>query len=128
MAAENDPLLFPTWVQVVVTAVIAIVSAMVATATTALLVAVGITRKFSEMELAFIKGMAELKIHVDTSDSKRFHDLVNLVNIENGKLELENVELKRRVGACEQDIAVLRDFKDRIERRNENDRNATRNS
>lgn len=135
----NDPLLIPTWLQVAVTAVVAIVTGVIGAASTALLVAVGITKKFAAMERAFSTNIHELektfgdnihelRRHIDSSDSKRFHDVMNIIHSEVQKSENADGVLSSRIGACEQEIAVMKDFKERRERQDEHDRNITRNS
>lgn len=101
---------------VLTTVVIAAVSGILGAASTAVLIAIGITRKFAELQLLLIKEIASLRQHVDDSDSKRFHTMVNIVQGEIGKSEASDEELARRIGACEQEIAVLRNFMDRQER------------
>lgn len=100
---------------ILTTVVIAVVSGAAGAASAAVLIAMGITRKFAELHLLIIKEIASLRRHVDESDSKRFHNMVNIVQAEIGKSEATDEELGRRIGACEQDIAILKDFKARME-------------
>lgn len=116
MPEPHDPLLLPTWIQIAVTGVVAIVTGIIGAASTALLVALGITRKFAEMDRMFTREMHGLRTHVDMSDSKRFHDMVGIVQGEVSKSELAEEDLSRRIGACEQEIHTLKDFKERLER------------
>lgn len=112
----GDPLLLPTWLQVVVAGVVALVTGVVGAATTAILIALGINKKFSDLEKTFILAMNDLRLHVDQSDSQRFHNVMNIVQAEVGKGDVKDAELSDRIGACEQELAVMRDFKKRIER------------
>ena len=112
----GDPLLLPTWLQVVVTGGIAVVSGMVGAASTAILVALGINKKFSDLNLSLVTGLNDLRQHVDRSDSQRAHTMTDAMATEFLKSDGKMAELSRRIGACEQDIAILRDFKERTER------------
>ncbi len=117
MVDQSDPLLLPTWLQVVLAAVVAVVTAAVGALTTGILIATGITKKFSETEKSMVQHINDLRLHVDASDSKRFHDLIGIIQQESLKTEGAAMELGRRIGATEQDLAVMRDFKARVERR-----------
>lgn len=112
MAQPGD---WPSWLQVVLAATVALVTGVVGAASSAILIALGINRKFSELEKSFIVAINGLRQHVDTSDSQRFHNVVTIVQAEIGKSELIDQELGKRIGACEQDLAILRDFKGRYE-------------
>lgn len=112
MATENDPLLLPTWLQFGIAAVVAVITGVVSTAATALLIALGITKRFGELE----KTILTLEKTLLAADSTRFHDLIGVVQGEVVKSEQADDELGRRLGATEQEIAVLKEFKGDVKR------------
>lgn len=93
----------------------ALVASIFGAASTSVLIALGITRRFADMEKTFLIAMNDLRLHVDKSDSQRFHNVMNIVQAEIAKSDVADKELSRRVGACEQDLAVYKEFKDRVE-------------
>lgn len=106
----------PNWLEIAITVGLSVTSGVVGAASSAVLIAVGITRKFAELDKSFVLAINGLRQHVDHSDSQRFHNVMNIVQSEMGKSESADDELSRRIGACEQEIHTLKDFKDRLER------------
>lgn len=116
MTQGTDPGPIVPWVEIIITAVGAGVSGFFVAIVMAFRSAWGLSKQLQVMEAKFIAAVTELRLHVDANDSKRFHDLINIMQTEVGKCEAADDSLSQRIGATEQEIAVLRDFKTRMER------------
>jgi hypothetical protein len=101
----------PTWLQLGLGAVVAAVSGVAGMVTTAL----SVSRRLNAIEKGISDGLLNLRLHVDASDSKRFHDMMGVLHQETGKTEAHLFRMDQRLGALEQDQAVFRDFKSRME-------------
>lgn len=101
----------PSWFQLGLAALIAAVSGAMGMVSSAL----SISRRLNSIDRSVVDGLNTLRLHVDASDSKRFHDMVNVMQSEIGKTEVALHHVHQRLGALEQDQAVMRDFKKRVE-------------
>lgn len=103
----------PSWFQLGLAALIAAVAGATGMVTSAL----SVSRRLNSIDRSVVDGLNTLRLHVDASDSKRFHDMVGVVQGEAGKTDLALHHIQQRLGALEQDQAVMRDFKKRVEER-----------
>lgn len=101
----------PSWFQLGLAALIAAIGGAVGMVTSAL----SISRRLNNIDKSIVEGLHDARLHADASDSKRFHDMVNVIHGEVAKTEVALHHIHQRLGALEQDQAVIRDFKKRIE-------------